>query len=450
MSGRSPSLRRRLAAAVVGTVALAAGLAVAGGHAAAAAAGCDGLDALLTERATAMQQTRRPAVGGWNCDPRRLLQVLDADGGGELMRSSGLPRGIRLGGPDTPSSARFDRTLPDGRTVRVLAVRMPGLPDPDEAVIRALAAPVPRASLVLLAQDRGAADAALRDTDLLLAGCWVAAVALAAVAAVALPGIVLRPVDRFAAGLAAIRPDGGPQDLQAIPSPDELLPLRTAMADLLVRLRDLVAREQATLGALAHELRTPLAALRTRLEFARLAAPGDGSSAMLDALLHDALRMQTVVDSLLLAARIEADGGRLPTAPCHPDGIIAETLRRWEPALAARGIRVRHRACGGVALASAAHLAVVVDNLVRNIADHADPAAAAGITTGIDHGRFAIVCDNGCATDAGPHPVHGRIGLPLLARIVGLMDGDCGWSQGGGRFTVTVRLRPPDPPADRR
>ena len=86
---------------------------------------------------------------------------------------------------------------------------------------------------------------------------------------------------------------------------DEIGRLARTVNAMLARLEDSAERQQRFVADAAHELRSPVTSLRTQLETA--AAAGDGVvQASLPDLSHEVLRMQTLVDRLLLLARADA------------------------------------------------------------------------------------------------------------------------------------------------
>lgn len=99
--------------------------------------------------------------------------------------------------------------------------------------------------------------------------------------------------------IAAIGPGerGGGLDLTGVPS--EVLPLARAVDAALERLQAAVQQQRRFTANAAHELRTPLAVLRTRLE----SLPETEERA---ALLRDTDRMVRLVAQLLAMARLEA------------------------------------------------------------------------------------------------------------------------------------------------
>jgi heavy metal sensor kinase len=185
-----------------------------------------------------------------------------------------------------------------------------GLDEPS----RLLATPIVRNKrrLVLVVgvtrQDRAETLGSLRD-ELLIVG--PIALALATVAGYLLAGLSLRPVEFMRRQAAEISAETPGERLSIPPTGDEIQRLGTTLNEMLARLEAALERERDFVADAGHELRTPLALLRTELELA-------GRHSSSPAELRDAVRWSSdeverlaqLADGLLLIAR--ADRGRLP------------------------------------------------------------------------------------------------------------------------------------------
>ncbi|KFN44214.1 sensor histidine kinase [Arenimonas oryziterrae] len=111
---------------------------------------------------------------------------------------------------------------------------------------------------------------------------------------------------------------------------------------MLDRIRDLVGGIQSSTDAIAHDLRTPLMRLKTRLEQARLASIDEATRGDIDAAIVEADQLLATFNSLLRLARIEAREGA-PMAPLALDEVLLDAVDLWQAVAEAQGLRLRTR-----------------------------------------------------------------------------------------------------------
>ncbi|KAA6221203.1 sensor histidine kinase [Streptomyces albofaciens JCM 4342] len=135
-------------------------------------------------------------------------------------------------------------------------------------------------------------------------------IALAAAIAWAVTGLALRPVTAIRRELAAV----SESELdRRVPDPaggDEIALMARTVNATLDRLEQAVTRQRQFVADASHELRNPIAAVRSRLEVA-LAAANEGSDrSSVRAALRDVERLQRIAADLLLLARLDAHAPR--------------------------------------------------------------------------------------------------------------------------------------------
>ena len=186
---------------------------------------------------------------------------------------------------------------------------VPGLDEP----ARLLAAPVSHGGrtrvLVVGATRENSAEtlAGLRN-ELLIAG--PSALVLASLVGYLLAGLSLRQVESMRRRAAAVSGDSPGERLPVAPTGDELQRLGETLNAMLARLEDSLQRERELIADAGHELRTPLALLRTELELAL--RHGRSPEELRGALKASALeveRLTQLAEDLLLIA--SADRGKL-------------------------------------------------------------------------------------------------------------------------------------------
>ncbi|ASW57570.1 cell wall metabolism sensor histidine kinase WalK [Plantactinospora sp. KBS50] len=150
----------------------------------------------------------------------------------------------------------------------------------------------------------------LRDTLLV---AFPLLVALLAVVAWRVVGATLRPVEALRAGAEEITRSGRPGELPVPAWQDEIHRLAVTLNGMLARLESARVRQRSFIADAAHELRSPLANMRTQLEVAQRLGPGTDWPALTEDLLADNLRLGRLVDDLLLLARTDEAPG--PVGP---------------------------------------------------------------------------------------------------------------------------------------
>lgn len=158
----------------------------------------------------------------------------------------------------------------------------------------------------------------------------------------------------------------GARDLRRIETrvPRELQGLRDSLNDFIARLGETLERERRFTADAAHELRTPLAALRIHLDNARA---GDDVSL---AKAHVGVeRLQRVVEQLLVLARLDRPGEPpAHTGPIDIYPIVAELLADFWPLAHARG---QHLEVLGLTRLKVQADSVEMGILLRNLLDNA-------------------------------------------------------------------------------
>jgi signal transduction histidine kinase len=196
-----------------------------------------------------------------------------------------------------------------------------------------------------------------------LAVVAVLAVAAAVVLAVALARWVGRPLRDLEHAAEAL--GTGELGARAEPPrrPVEIRSLAQRFNVMAARLQSLIHDHKTMLADVSHQLRTPLAALRLRMEL--LATDTTADPAEFEAALDELARLARLVDGLLAVAR--ADNVTEPPEPVPLERLLAERAEAWRPVAAERDVRLSYEANTQVtALAVPGHLEQVIDNLVDN------------------------------------------------------------------------------------
>jgi signal transduction histidine kinase len=217
-------------------------------------------------------------------------------------------------------------------------------------------------------------DARIRRYWLALAAIAAIVLALAAAVGLVLARSTTRPLREVEEAAEA----AGGGDLTARApvgsGPGEVRALAATFNEMVARLDQLVDSQRAFVGDASHQLRTPLTALRLRLE--NLEAGVDGANRdELDGALAEVDRLSRLVDGLLALAR--ADAGAEASAPLDVRAAILERLEAWRALAEERRVRLEAAVEGDPwARAAPDRIEQVLDNLLSNAID-ASPGDAA-------------------------------------------------------------------------
>ncbi|HWB52678.1 MAG TPA: histidine kinase dimerization/phospho-acceptor domain-containing protein, partial [Tepidisphaeraceae bacterium] len=227
----------------------------------------------------------------------------------EVFLSNGKPleRSESLKGQDliTPTavdagSGAWDIRLPDGQAGRAMAGWIRPLPDAEDqnepgwqhAVASAPAPP----ELVVVAKERAGIDRVLSE---LMSALIVAAVVLTIGSIFAVQFVVnqaLKPVNLLAERAKNVGPQTLDYRFDIDAMPQELKPIAQRLNDLLMRLDQAFSRQRRLNADIAHELRTPIAELRSLSDIASR-WPGDRAQSAV--YFHDAHEIALKMGSLV-------------------------------------------------------------------------------------------------------------------------------------------------------
>ena len=289
---------------------------------------------------------------------------------------------------------------------------------------------------VRLTMDKSQTNALVRRYWLGLAG--VAVVVLVAITGIgwALARTVTRPLRRLDAAAARFA-TGDLAPSEPDPSaPAEIAVLGETMNTMAHRLDRLLSEQREFVADASHQLRTPLTALRLRLENLQSAAGDAQDSEELGAALEETARLGSLVEGLLRLARAEEAGKKVTVDLA---GLAADRVDTWSAMADAAGVRLELEAPGGAvdAAAVAGGVEQILDNLIDNAVGVSPEGARVlvGVTRG-DGAHELTVRDEGPGlTDELKERALDRfwradrstpgtgLGLPIAAALAGASGG---------------------------
>lgn len=243
-------------------------------------------------------------------------------------------------------------------------------------------------------------DGIERSVDRVRDGLWLAVPILMLLAGGLtwlLAGRALRPVRAITEQTGRIRSSTLHERVPVPGSHDEIAGLATEMNTMLDRVQREDDRRRQFVADASHELRSPIAAIRTQAEAALATSVDDDASELATGVLAEAERLGTVVDDLLSLARHDEALAAPGTVLDLDDLVLADARRpRRVP------VDVSNVSAGQVR-GRPEELARVVTHLLDNAARHARERVAVSLDTD-EHGQVRLTVD-----DDGP-------GVPLEDR----------------------------------
>jgi signal transduction histidine kinase len=285
--------------------------------------------------------------------------------GGTVIVSSSPGMSEELGDPGVPA------ILQSAAHGRVAGVE-PGGDGDDEQLYSAVpveaggrpGGPAASGAVLLLTTPAGPLQATVRRHWLALLGFGLAVLVFAGGLGWLLARSLLRPLRGIEVAVARIGAGGLDARAPQSGGPTELRALAGAVNAMAARLDELISSQRAFVADASHQLRTPLTALRLRLE---ASLSGSDREEHVNKALVEVERLGRLVDGLLELAR--AEGSREKLAAVDVDLIVRDRVEMWRPLAEERGIALDARTgAGGPLLASAVdgYLEQVLDNLLDN------------------------------------------------------------------------------------
>ena len=261
----------------------------------------------------------------------------------------------------------------------------------------------------------------------------------------------LAPLRRLGTEVAG-RSAGNFAPLAARDAPSEVRPLVDGLNALLERVGRLVENERRFTADAAHELRTPLAALKTQAQVALGADDEASRRRALDSVVAGCDRATRLVGQLLTLARVDPQQAGRAAESCDLAAVAREVVGELAPAALERGVELELAAPAPVALIGHRDLLAV---LVRNLVDNAIRYSPPGTTVRVAVEKLQIV-----VTDEGPgvpaeeraklgrrfHRLPGSggsgsgLGLSIVGRIAEIHGGRVEMDEGRGRRGLRVRV----------
>jgi signal transduction histidine kinase len=236
---------------------------------------------------------------------------------------------------------------------------------------------------VRITYSTSALDARVRRSWFTLGAVAFVSLVAAAALALALAGSVSRPLRRLKGIASEIGHGRLDVRAKADEGPPEVRALAVAFNDTSERLAGLIASQDAFVADASHQLRSPLTALRLRLENLDDEVQGEARDD-LRAAVAETRRLSRTVDELLALARADRAAGTPPTGVIDAVNALEERQAAWAALAEERGITLAVEPADGAAIppvrATPDRLVQIVDELLANALDAAPSGTLVELT----------------------------------------------------------------------
>ncbi|HWK42186.1 MAG TPA: ATP-binding protein [Croceibacterium sp.] len=276
---------------------------------------------------------------------------------------------------------------------------------PDRTPVITAAAPVGRNGATLLTT-RNASDItqAVRDARTSLLTIIALSLIVSIILSRYLARTIIDPLRRL--GGAAVRVRLGRERGVEVPRMqqrrDEIGVLARAVSDMTTALRHRIDAVESFAADVAHEIKNPLASLRSALESLPKVDDPDLRAQLTQIAAHDVRRIDRLVTEISEASRIDAELSRATFEAIDLAALIENVVRSREDRglNAGRAVTVERETRPALVLGVPLRLERVIDNLLDNAVSFSPPGgevvASVRHVVGTDGGRVqALVCDEG-------------------------------------------------------
>jgi signal transduction histidine kinase len=249
---------------------------------------------------------------------------------------------------------------------------------------------------------------------------------------------------------------------------DEVAHLALTLNRMLDRIESSVHQLHTITESLAHDLRSPLTAIRGQLEIVLSSDLKVEQSEPIVSAIEELDRLTEFLNTSLDVAEAKADALRLSRTEVDLDGLLRVMIDLYEPCMSEKGLRVDLRSAGPITvLADAALLHRVIANLLDNELNHLPASCTVSIRLSTSENTATLVVEDdgpGFASEIGlqmfEQRVKGRdskghgLGLAFVEAVVRAHGGTVAASNGtdgGARLSITwpreTKEKAENPPA---
>ena len=337
-------------------------------------------------------QLRDPATEAWQKDAARLLDNIFDAIVGEDRPPDYLPGPERRLG-DWPEARR---ALAEGQAQTAVRRAPEGTPFISAAQV------VPGTdSVLLLTRNARSIRAGVRSERLTLGLILAGTILLSVLLSLFLARTIALPLRRLARAAQRVRLGRAREvNVPLLPArKDEIGLLARALHDMTQSLRYRIDATEAFAADVTHELKNPLASLRSAVDGLERIEDPELRGRLLDVVRQDVVRLDRLVVDIAEVSRLDAELSRARFEPVDFGRMIESLLGLWEGRAAEREVTLafaRPRVGTAVVMGEESRLARVVDNIVDNAISFSPPGGLVEIgAVRIDEEVMVSVEDEG-------------------------------------------------------
>ncbi len=203
----------------------------------------------------------------------------------------------------------------------------------------------------------------------------------------------VQPVAKIIATTARLEPRNLTERLPIQGTGDEIDQLSLTINGMLDRIASFIERHREFIADAAHELRSPLTAIRSSVEVAlNRPRPLEEYQTLLADVMEECTSLADLVNRLLLLA--EGDSGRMPgrDKTSSLDKLVRESLDMFQPVAEAHGVELRSEGIDEVLVpGDEPHLRQIVRNLIDNAVKFTEPGGSVTVSVRAERARKQAV-----------------------------------------------------------
>jgi two-component system sensor histidine kinase ChvG len=174
---------------------------------------------------------------------------------------------------------------------------------------------------------------------------------------------------------------------------DEVGLLARALADMTQTLRSRIDATEAFAADVTHELKNPLASLRSAVDSLDRVDDPKLRRQLIDVIHHDVVRLDRLVVDIAEVSRLDAELSRARFEPIDLGCLIESLVPLWEPRAEAHDVRVafaRPRKGSAIVAGDESRLTRAIDNIVDNAISFSPPGGLVEITAAEVDGEVVV------------------------------------------------------------